>query len=257
MRLLFAAALLLSPFVATAMDHCAFQSPRSLHVDLAGVRGVRLIVNSQDMHVSASVGAHALDLSGRACASQARLLDGLKVVQRRDGDTLVVALEDDNHGIQRWFGNWSAGLDVKVVLPAAMPVDLQVGSGDADVTGLDALSGTVGSGDLRVQHIRGSVQASVGSGDIDVVDVGSLVADAIGSGDLKVRQVRGDASIGSVGSGDVVVTDVGGSTRVQALASGDVTVRNVRGDFSVGAKGSGDVNYSGVTGTVNVPRDDD
>ena len=59
-------------------------------------------------------------------------------------------------------------------VPSQIPVVLNVGSGDAWVSGLQRLSTQVGSGDVHVSKISGPFALSVGSGDIDVNDVGSL-----------------------------------------------------------------------------------
>ncbi len=257
MRRLVVAALLLAPLAAVAADQCKFQAPRKLHLDLAGIHGVQFETHNQTLHVVGSDSATALDLDGRACASDASLLDSLQVTQRREGDQLIIELRDDQQLHIRLFGGRTAELEAKVQLPSGMPVTLNVGSGDADASGLRQLDSHVGSGDLHASHIAGRVSTSVGSGDVAAADIGSLEAGAVGSGDLKAADVHGDVKLGSIGSGDVDLLRVGGSVRAETLGSGDLNVRDVRGDLSLGSKGSGDVRHSGIGGKVNVPHDDD
>lgn len=257
MRRLFTAVLLLAPFAAFATTSCKYEAPRNLQLDLAGVRAVQIGVHDQNLHLTGSDSAKGLSLTGRACASDKTLLDGLQVTQRREGDQLLVDIGGDNHAGFSLFGSSYANLDVTVQLPASLPVTVSVGSGDADVGGLQQLRSVVGSGDLHVRKITGSFATSVGSGDVDASEVGSLELGSVGSGDFKAAGITGDVKVGSIGSGDVVLRKVGGSVHADTLGSGDLTVSDVTGDFSLGAKGSGDVNHSGVKGKVSVPKDDD
>lgn len=257
MRRIIALLVLLAPLAVYASDQCKYEAQRNLSADLAGVRSVQFEVNSYDLHVTGSSNARGLELTGRACASSQDALDGLTVTQHREGDRLVIGLGGDRHFSISLFGSSYTDLDVNVTLPANLPVNVDVGSGDAHVTGVAALESRVGSGDLHVQQIAGKFSTSVGSGDVDARDLGSVEVGSVGSGDFKARGIKGDARIGSIGSGDVDFIDVTGNVHADTIGSGDLTVENVGGDFHLGAKGSGDVNYHGVKGKVSVPRDDD
>ena len=90
MRRLFAAALMLAPFAAFAATSCKYEAPRNLRLDLAGVRAVQIGVHNQSLHLTGSESAGGLTLTGRACASDQALLDGLQITQRREGDQLLV-----------------------------------------------------------------------------------------------------------------------------------------------------------------------
>lgn len=256
MRRLVLTILLLAPLGAFAAS-CKFEAPRHLQLDLSGVRSVQIEVHSHDLHLIGSDSSKGLSLDGRACASAQSALDGLQVTERRDGDQLLIDLGGNNHFSFSLFGSSYADLEVNVQLPASLPVTVNVGSGDADVRGVQQLQSLVGSGDLHVHSIAGKFGASVGSGDIDATDIGNLALGSVGSGDFKADGIKGDARVGSIGSGDVVLRRVGGSVRADTLGSGDLTVSDVSGDFTLGAKGSGDVSHTGVVGKVSVPHDDD
>ncbi|RCS29067.1 hypothetical protein DEO45_13455 [Rhodanobacter denitrificans] len=258
MRRLLTAALLLAPIAAFAATPCKYEAPRNLQLDLAGVHGVQIDVNSHDLHLTGSSNAKGLTLHGRACASEQAALDKLQVTQRREGDQLLIDIGGSGgFGFSLFGGSSYTSLDVTVQLPANLPVTVRVGSGDADVSGVQQLQTSVGSGDLHVRQVSGKFATSVGSGDVDAADVGSLELGSVGSGDFKATGVRGDARIGSIGSGDVTLRSVGGSVHADTLGSGDLNVHDVAGDLSLGAKGSGDVGHSGVKGKVSVPHDDD
>lgn len=70
MRRLLTAALLLAPIAAFAATPCKYEAPRNLQLDLAGVRGVQIEVNSHDLHLTGSDNARGLTLHGRACTSE-------------------------------------------------------------------------------------------------------------------------------------------------------------------------------------------
>ena len=254
MRRLLLAAVLLAPLASHASE-CKYEAPRNLTLDLAGVRSVQVELHSHDIHITGSDAAKAGTLTGRACASDAKLLENLVVIQRREGDRLIVEATNKASTSFHLFGHVYANLELNLQLPTQMPVELNIGSGDGWVTELGSLASHVGSGDLHVSKISGSFSSSVGSGDVDAREVGSLNAGSVGSGDLKVHGVNGEALVGSIGSGDVTIAQVGRSVRVDTLGSGDLRVNDVRGDFTLGAKGSGDVSHSGVQGKVSVPRD--
>lgn len=256
MRRLFTAALLLAPLAAFAATPCKYEAPRNLQLDLAGVRAVQIEVHSQDMHLTGSTSASGLTLTGRACASDKAVLDSLQVTQRREGEQLLLDIGGSNHFSLSLFGNSYANLDVTVQLPASLPVTVSVGSGDADVSGVQQLQSSVGSGDLHVRQISGKFSTSVGSGDVNATEIGSLDLGSVGSGDFKADGIKGDARVGSIGSGDVTLRALGGSVHADTLGSGDFNVSDVAGDFSLGAKGSGDVNHSGIKGKLSVPHDD-
>lgn len=256
MRRVVLAIVLLAPLGAFAAS-CKFEAPRHLQLDLSGVRTVQIEVHSHDLHLVGSDSSKGLTLDGRACASEQSALDGLQVTQRREGDQLLLDLGGNSHFSFNLFGSSYANLEVTVQLPPSLPVTVNVGSGDADVRGVQQLQGLVGSGDLHVHSIAGRFGASVGSGDIDATDIGSLALGSVGSGDFNADDIKGDARIGNIGSGDVVLRKVGGSAHADTLGSGDLTVSDVSGDFTLGAKGSGDVSHAGVVGKVSVPHDND
>ncbi|QDI03261.1 hypothetical protein E4A48_05725 [Xanthomonas cerealis pv. cerealis] len=270
-KTLLLSALLLVPALALA-DECRHSEPRNLKLDLTGAKNVIFDAQQNNLKLTGASAA-AFELRGRACASDADMLKELTVRQRREGDTLIVTLQHDGkiHGISS--GTRYAYLDLAGSVPSSLPVQLRLGSGDADIGGVAALDASVGSGDLHAHGVRGVVSATVGSGDIELRDIGSLSLPTLGSGDVKASQVGGDVKIGTVGSGDLTVhgvrgavqigsigsgdaqlRDVSGSVALQSIGSGDLEVSGVGGNLSVERIGSGDIHHSGVRGSVNVPK---
>lgn len=266
------AVLLLASTPALASDRgCAHADPRNLDLDLAGVKTVMFEIGHNQLRVEASPGATSA-ISGRACASGSDLLGQLTLTQQRSGDKLVVRAQREGGRVFA-LGRHYAYMSLDAKIPANVMVQLNVGSGDAWVTGASALSADVGSGDVDARRIPGRVTAKVGSGDIELDDVGSLHVLSIGSGDVVARNVRGTVEVGSIGSGDFTLEGAGGDVRIDSIGSGDADVERVSGDVSVGSIGSGDldvkqvtggltvrsvgsggIDHSGVAGTVDIPR---
>ncbi len=264
--------LFLLPVAAfAASPECKHSQPRDLNLDLTGVKAVVFDIAHNDVTLTASAGAKAT-LGGRACASDEKYLEQLKLTQRKVGDKLyVIARREGSSGNNFFFGSNYAYLKLTGSLPDDIMVQMKIGSGDAVVTGASLLSADVGSGDLEARRIRGLVAATVGSGDITLEDIGSLhvvsvssgdlsarkiggpaKVGSVGSGDLEIKGALGDVEIGSIGSGDAKVHDVSGSLRVGSLGSGDVQARGIRGDLVVSSVGSGSVDQSQVDGRVDI-----
>jgi hypothetical protein len=246
-----------------AADRCEHSRTETPALDLGGVTRVELGISLDELTLRA--GAPALRVEH--CASSADRIDSRTVKVERRGDVLHVTTGGTGYEIS-WFGaDRYAYVRLDMVLPADLPVTLDVGSGDAAVTGLSDLrvnigsgdvalrqvgvvradigagdlvvdgatraSVDVGSGDAVLQRVQGEVRARVGSGDIRLDDVGPLPALTAGSGSIVADRVRGDARIDSVGSGDISLRDVAGQVHIESVGSGDVVLRGVDGDVAV------------------------
>lgn len=95
MRLPLSLLLLLGlPGAAVAEEQCKFSDPRSLELQLSGIKTVLFEIASNDLRLEAIPGTSGR-VSGRACAARPELLRNLTVTQKRVGSKLVVTLEDD------------------------------------------------------------------------------------------------------------------------------------------------------------------
>ncbi|MEN5264275.1 DUF4097 family beta strand repeat-containing protein [Stenotrophomonas sp. TWI587] len=252
-RTLAVASLLLLPLTALANEpQCTFNEARDLKLDLAGAKAVVFEVNQHDLVLQAGPGA--AQLGGRACASKADWLRELTVTQQKVGDKLVVRLQRESRNTLTISGSSYAYLDMRGTVPDTILVQLKVGSGDASVTGAHSLSADVGSGDIKLQEIKGLVTAAVGSGDVILDGAGALNLLSVGSGDFKARNVRGDAKVGTIGSGDFELDTVGGNVEIGVVGSGDTDVRKAKGNVRVGTVGSGDTDLRDIGGSVTVDR---
>ncbi len=248
------AALLVLAFVliGSASAQCRFEAPRVLELDLEGVRSIRLVTQAGALSATGSADATMLTAQGRACASSRALLDDVRLTSARDGDVLVLRTEVPRASL--FFAR--AYLDLVVVLPDTLPLEIDDGSGEVVVAGIASLRLTDGSGDVRVDDVAGDVVLEDGSGDVAIHDVaGSVEVLRDGSGDIDLTRVGGSVEVARDGSGDIDVNGVGGSVWIGDDASGGIRIEDVRGDVRIDEDGSGDVDVRGVGGDFVLVRD--
>ncbi len=126
-------------------------------------------------------------------------------------------------GRNSWMFRSSGDPRIRVDVPAGIDLDLELGSGDCDLTG-----------------VRGRIVIRAGSGDVRLRDAGGTIGLSTGSGDIDIDRTVGDHRIES-GSGDVQIAGSVGQFSI-GLASGDVDGRDLelRGDTQV-STASGDI----------------
>lgn len=272
MRIFLALILVAASGTALARQECKFSADHNFDIDPAGLKALQLVLGSNDVHVEGVAGGKRIEVRGKACASEQDWLKDLDVKQERSGDHARVWTTRDRDSHFGW-GSSYAYINLEIRLPPELLVDIDSGSGDADVTNVAALNYGAGSGDLKARRVAGNVSIKVGSGDVIVEDLGNLIVERVGSGDIHATNVRGSVKVGhvgsgdlrladvkegvrveSVGSGDLVVDRAGGDVEVGSIGSGDVTADNIGGNFIVHSAGSGDLRHHHVTGKVEVPR---
>ena len=264
-----AALILIGPGIALAAD-CKYSAPRALQLDLEGVTSVRFDVGGHTLRIDA--GTEAAQIEGKACSSDADKLDAMVIKQRRLGSELRVELGADASFRGTFFGKRYGYFDLAARLPAALPVAVELGSGELHVRGMDKtnvdmgsgdlfvtkageLRLSIGSGDAEIEGVEGEARIEVGSGSVAIRDAGSLLVTRLGSGDLDGRGIRGSVLVEELGSGDIELSGVGGSVRAERIGSGDLSVSDVAGDLRVDTLGSGDVDHERVAGAVSLPED--
>ncbi|PKM16599.1 MAG: hypothetical protein CVV05_19865 [Gammaproteobacteria bacterium HGW-Gammaproteobacteria-1] len=252
MKILIAAAALLLPTLAAA-ESCNVEKPEELVLDLEGISTLVVEMGADTLNISGADGADGV-VRGRACASSDKRLELLSLKQERDGDRLTLSLVREHRIITVSFGSDYAYHNVSVKVPASLALELNMGSGDANIQQVASLKADVGSGDLDARGIAGTLHLDLGSGDVVAHNIGALQIDSVGSGDAIVEGVAADTQIGTVGSGDVTVRDAKGSVRIESLGSGDITLLRIAGSVQLERMGSGDLRVTDIDGDVVVNR---
>jgi hypothetical protein len=243
-------ALLFAAESAAAWDNdCNYSAQRESRLDLAGVERVEISARAGDLEVNAGSGNDLL-ASGRACASSQALLDQSLLHVRRNGNVaeIVVQLPGEMNGI----GTFYAWLDLRVTVPAAIPVQIVDSSGDIDLRDVNVTQLTDSSGDIVASRLKGDITINDSSGDVRLDDTAGRVTVTDSSGDIVIDGAR-DVFIPVDSSGDIDVEHVSGSVRIDRDSSGDVKIADVGGNVEVLADSSGGVRVARVKGTVRVP----
>jgi hypothetical protein len=245
-------------------DTCDETAPRSAEIDVEGATRVVIDAGAGSLDVRGVDGATSVRARGEACASSESVLEDIRLVADRRGDTVRI----ETVFPRNWNGN--ARLDLEVELPTDLEVVIDDGSGSITVEGVASLhlddgSGDVkisnvagdvgiddGSGDLELLGIGGDVTVEDGSGNIDIAGVGGEIRIDDGSGNIEVRDGDRDVIITEDGSGNIRIAGIGGSGIVREDGSGDIDVSDVRGDLRVDDDGSGGVSHDRIDGRVTI-----
>ncbi len=233
-----------------AAADCKYSADREITEAVAGVSRVVIDAGAGFLHVEGSETATEIQAKGVACSSKESLLDEIRLVSHRRGDSVVIKAEFP----KSFWGSNEMRLDFTVQLPNNLAIDIDDGSGTIKVTNVSSVEIEDGSGEISVTD-SGDVEIDDGSGLVEVQRVTGNVRIDDGSGNIRVEGAEGDVIIGDDGSGSISISTVGGSVRVGSDGSGSITVEDVQGDFIVRSDGSGSINHSGVAGRVVTPKD--
>lgn len=236
--------------VAHSAD-CDFTLDRELNLSAAGLSLVEIHAGAGELRVEGDDASSDVVVVGRVCASDEDFLDDLTVTAETvDGRAVI----DTHYPAQRgWGGSRTARIDLVVLVPTGMAVDIEDSSGSMEVSGTGALRIDDSSGGISVMDIRGSLEIDDSSGGLDVRDVRGDVRIEDSSGSIDIRSVAGSVRLRD-GSGGIDVSDVEADVVVESDGSGSIEVSQVGRDFSVLRDGSGSIRHSGVRGVVDIPR---
>ena len=227
---------------------CDQKAPRDASVSATGARKVRVLAGAGDLKIHGGSGA-SVSVHGTACASSEERLAGIKLVAERRGDVVHIeaVIPDD-------WSNGARHLDLDIEGPASIALDVDDGSGSAQVRGVGSLQIEDGSGDLEIDGVRGPVTVDDGSGTLSIANVDGQVRIKDGSGEIVVHDVA-SVLIDEDGSGGVELSHVRGNVVIRDDGSGSISVADVAGDFTVDSDGSGGIDHRDVRGRVKIPSD--
>jgi len=228
-----------------AVAQCEVRGERRAEVDAAGAAALELSAGAGSLEVRGSPDLDHVRIRGDACASDADLLEEIRIETRRDGDRVVVEARMPDTG-----GGDHAEMDLVVEAPASLRAEVDDGSGPITVRDLAGLSLHDGSGSIDVARIDGPVRIDDGSGSLQLSEIRGTVDVEDGSGSLSVESVKGDVSVED-GSGELTIRRIRGSVRVDD-GSGDIRVADVTGDLLVEESGSGGLAVDRVAGQVRI-----
>lgn len=160
---------------------------------------------------------------------------------RRDGDTLVLT----------GCGN-GCEVDYELVVPRGTTVEGETGSGAVTTVGVAAVDVELGSGDVEVREVAGTVAVDTGSGEIRVADLSGPSTLHTSSGSIRGDMLRGPV-VATTSSGDVVL-DLAHPRDVSAeTSSGDVALAVPVGRYRVDSSGGDEPGDIAVIDDPNAP----
>lgn len=205
---------LLAAVAAVAVSGCGISIERTKHehqdisysLDSTGLKNLAFHVSSGDVQITGSSTNSQIQVHERLNyttnhkpAPTHRVSDG----------TLSLAYQCPGNGLSIGFSECS--VDYTVQVPAALALDLHDGSGD-----------------VRLDHWKGDVQAH------------------LGSGNLVAHDLTGSTAAFDLGSGDVGITGASGALKVHT-SSGQVRLTSLRSVHVTGDSSSGDVTAAFVS----------
>lgn len=232
---------------------CRYEKDIEDTLDLAGAESLSVRAGAGELEIRGDANASGATIRGRICVSKEKWLDGAGVETSGGRHAEIVVQLPDTAG---WSltGNTYARLDLELVVPEGLPLDVKDSSGDLDIRDVDDLVLQDSSGEIELENIGRSVTIRDSSGDISLRDVrGDVTIDSDSSGDIRGERITGSVLVKNDSSGDIRFEDVGGDFVVEKDSSGDITASDVGGDFRVLRDGSGRVVASRVEGEVVIP----
>lgn len=241
---------ILSRVESLLSDRCDFSRDLERTVSAEDVSRLTVHAGSGELRIEGHEDLDEIVVVGRACASEEEYLDELTVSAEARGDDVTI---ETHHPDRRGWGSGQASIDLVVLVPAGLAVDVDDSSGGMVVEGTGALRIDDSSGSIRVADIRGSVVIDDSSGGIQVRSVEGDVTLEDGSGGIELRSVTGTVRLRD-GSGSIEVVEAGADVIVESDGSGSIGVRDVAGSFRVERDGSGGIRHADVRGSVQIPR---
>ena len=245
------------PAIVVRIRHsgeCSYALDRQLTIPMQGVDRLNIDAGSGDLRVEGQAGLDQIVVVGSVCASLEEWLDELllTVEEGRAGDVTLVAHYPENRN--RSGRNNTAKIDLTVLVPLGLDVDIDDSSGDIEVSGTGNLWIDDSSGSIQVRGVDGNLRIDDSSDGLQIEDVAGDVEIDDSSGGIDIRDVQGSVALND-GSGGIDIADVGRDVLIESDGSGSIVVRNVGGDFVVDGDGTGSIRHSDVAGLVDIPED--
>jgi hypothetical protein len=233
---------------------CAYRLDHELTIPASGLDRLNIDVGSGELRVEGRQDLGDVVVVGEACASVEAWLDELSLSTSDDGSGVVSLVAHYPENRRSNGGENTAKIDLTVLVPLDLAVDIEDSSGEIEVSGTGDLWIDDSSGSIEVYGINGNVRIDDSSGGVQVTDVSGDVEIGDGSGGLDIRDVRGSVLVRD-GSGGIEITEVDQDVFIESDGSGGIDVSRIGGDFVVDRDGSGGISCSDVAGAVDIPDD--
>lgn len=251
--------------IASSPSRADFHIQKELSLDANSLTALDIETGSGSLEVIGKSGLTEIQVTADIYMDK-KYTDNYELTLNELGHTGVfVAKNNSTSGF--WVGS-SPRIDVVIHVPEGMSLDINDGSGDTEISNINAqLDIKDGSGSLVINNIIGDTNINDGSGDLEVSYIDGNVNIVDGSGEMNINEVKGNLNIDD-GSGAIYAKNINGSAEIED-GSGDLTVKQVTGVVTVddgsgsitikdtgGLKildsGSGGLNVSNVKGDYSI-----
>ncbi len=227
---------------------CKFSKDIEFTIDAASARNLSVEVGAGKLEIRGDANSREIKLTALACANTQEQLDDMDMLYENRGSNIKIYSEiDRDRRLFSWWRSWDAHIDVELVVPSSLLLEVEDGSGPVVISGVSALRLDDGSGSIRISNISGDVYINDGSGEIDVNSVDGTVSVDDGSGDLRIVDSYAVHIIDD-GSGNIVIEDISGDVYIEDDGSGGIDIERIGGDINIEDAGSGSLNVSSVAG---------
>lgn len=215
----------------------ALQVSGPVHLELTTGSGNVEVRTGNSSQVQVTGHIRASEWFGANVEEKIKRLEANPPIQQSGNDIRIGHIDDPElrHNIS---------ISYEVVVPVETDLRMQSGSGDQRVDGIRGpLEVSSGSGGLKISSIGERVHAETGSGDIDINGVKGNVHAKTGSGSIDASDIAGAFEANS-GSGRITLQQTApGSVRVDT-GSGGMELHGVEGSLEAKA-GSGTIQAEG------------
>ncbi|WDE03796.1 DUF4097 family beta strand repeat protein [Thalassomonas viridans] len=231
----------------TAMSHTGagdgrtLQQTKTLTLDAGKISELVIEAGAGSMEIK-SAEVDAIEVTAKVYQERAHDNYCLSLTRENNQALLESATCRDNR-----FSNDDTSIDLTVLVPKTLALDIHDGSGFIKIDGVAAAKIADGSGYIDIANVAGAVDINDGSGLITARNIDNNLDITDGSGAIDVQSVDGDLVI-SDGSGSIDVASVTGKV-VITDGSGSISVSRA-GRFELLADGSGGVDVSDISGEV-------
>jgi DUF4097 and DUF4098 domain-containing protein YvlB len=215
----------------------ALQVSGPVHLELTTGSGNVEVRTGNSSQVQVTGHIRASEWFGANVEEKIKRLEANPPIQQSGNDIRIGHIDDPElrHNIS---------ISYEVIVPVETDLRMQSGSGDQKVEGIRGpLEVSSGSGGLKISSISDRVHAETGSGDIDINRVKGNVHAKTGSGSIDASDIAGAFEANS-GSGRITLQQTApGSVRVDT-GSGGMELHGVEGSLEAKA-GSGTIQAEG------------
>ena len=243
----------ISPTLVNA-DSCNYEKDIEFTIDATSAQNLRVDVGAGELSIRGRANSDEILVTAVACASSRSQLDDMDIGQRSRGSDIEIFTEfERRRHFLSWFGSREARIDIEMLIPEKLALQVDDGSGFVTISGVSALHLEDGSGSIEVSKISGDVYIDDGSGSIEIDNVGGLVSIEDGSGDLKIIESN-EVHIIDDGSGGIRIANITRNVHIEDDGSGGIDIQDVGGDVEIEEAGSGRLNVQGVAGNYYADR---